>query len=1241
MDAAQPLPKHSALFLILTLLALAPSQAMAQATLVAPAGPFQVTSISTVSPAITSSVATTPITFTASVAFASGDPDWLALDGSCVLSLPGLITPHNLVLSIGCNAGLLTLPNVTHTATITVTATSGGTGSGQFIVTYTTNGSGGSGTITPSVNSLVFNALPFNSQSQTFTLNTTSGTPVSFTLSQALPTWLTVTPASGSVASGSPQIIQATANASGFVTGTQLTTNIVFQPGNGTQAITIPVTFNVGTNGGGISFSQNPLNWQYNSNGVFPNSQVSFINSSATYYSYLVNAPPNNWLSVNNSTSLSGSFQFVSSGIFLSGNSNVASLSTGTYTGTVSITDSNGATGTITVNLTVNGGAAAGLTVSPNPVTLTAAQNGSNVTTTVTVTSSNTGTLNAFVTGTGLSITAGASQSVTAGIPVTVTLLGSPAGLSAGTYGGNLNLSGPGGALNVGVTFQVGSGSGGNTGGNVAPTSLSFFYQSGQGAPLSGQLQQFITIASQGRFSISSPTYSSSSGTSAWLAVSQVSGSAPTTNVYVSVNGGVVATMSPGTYSASFVVTDTTTSSSTTVNANLTISSPGVPVLVANPGSVNVSVNAGQTVQPINIQLVSSDNGSATPTPLPVSISTSGTFFTASISGGSTTPTNLTVQMNGTSSLSNGLYSGSITVTTSNSNVVIPIVLLVQGSTTSNGLLSLSPTSMTFSAQVNGSLPPSQFLGVNASTTTNFTASVSTSTGGNWLFISPASGTLATPQNIIVSVSPTGLAQGTYNGAITLTSVGGTQTVPVTLIVGTAAGGNVSVAPTSLTFTGTANGAAPASQTLTVSSASGSAGITYTATATSSSCGNFLSVTPGSGTTQGTLTVSVNPTNLQAGTCNGNITITPTGGSVVSVPVTFIISTPPTISATSTPLSFTFQAGGSTPSPQTISVTGSTSGLTFSASSTMLNGNSGNWLSVTPTTGTAPSTVTVSVSPGSLTAGTYNGNVTIAGTGSAGGTTTIPITLTVTAPLPTITAVVNAATFQSGPVSPGLIVTLGGTAMGPVTPATLTLDSAGKVSTTLAGVTVTFNGFPAPLTYVSATQINCVAPYEIAGIIAPFVQVRYLGQTSNAFALQRAATSPGIFTQNSGGTGPGDILNQNFTVNGPGNPAAKGSTVQVFMTGEGQTSPPGVTGKVTTVNTSGVGPVTPAPLLNVSALVGGQPALVTFAGEAPGLVSGVLQVNVVIPQTVASGSQSISISIGTTSSQPGVTVSVQ
>jgi uncharacterized protein (TIGR03437 family) len=63
--------------------------------------------------------------------------------------------------------------------------------------------------------------------------------------------------------------------------------------------------------------------------------------------------------------------------------------------------------------------------------------------------------------------------------------------------------------------------------------------------------------------------------------------------------------------------------------------------------------------------------------------------------------------------------------------------------------------------------------------------------------------------------------------------------------------------------------------------------------------------------------------------------------------------------------------------------------------------------------------------------------------------------------------------------------------------------------------------------------------------------------------------------------------------------------------------------------------------LQVSALIGGVPALVEFAGEAPGVVSGVLQVNVQIPANTPTGDVPISVSVGTSSSQPGVTVSVQ
>ncbi len=88
-------------------------------------------------------------------------------------------------------------------------------------------------------------------------------------------------------------------------------------------------------------------------------------------------------------------------------------------------------------------------------------------------------------------------------------------------------------------------------------------------------------------------------------------------------------------------------------------------------------------------------------------------------------------------------------------------------------------------------------------------------------------------------------------------------------------------------------------------------------------------------------------------------------------------------------------------------------------------------------------------------------------------------------------------------------------------------------------------------------------------------------------------------------------------MNGLSSPAAKGSVVQVLMTGGGQTTPAGVDGQITSI--SATPPITSAPQLGVTATVGGQPATVVFAGEAPGLVAGVLQVNVQIPANAPSG----------------------
>ena len=288
-------------------------------------------------------------------------------------------------------------------------------------------------------------------------------------------------------------------------------------------------------------------------------------------------------------------------------------------------------------------------------------------------------------------------------------------------------------------------------------------------------------------------------------------------------------------------------------------------------------------------------------------------------------------------------------------------------------------------------------------------------------------------------------------------------------------------------------------------------------------------------------------------------------------------------------------------------------------------------------------TVTVNVAPDAPSQVTNQ--VTVSGGGSVAATandvTTIaPVTVS-TAPFISPGGVVNAASYSTGPVSPGELVSIFGTLLGPASPAFLTLDSTGKVSTSIGGVTVSFNGFLAPLTYVGSTQINAIVPYEMAGNSAPTVQVMYGGQTSNLFSLQLTTTAPALFTQRSTGTGPGAILNQDYSLNTQSNPAPIGTVIQIYLTGEGLTTPAQATGAVTPVDMTGAGPVTPAPQQPVSVTIGGQPANLKFAGEAPYFVAGVLQVNAEVPATATSGANSIAVQVGNQISQSGVTVWVQ
>ncbi len=210
-----------------------------------------------------------------------------------------------------------------------------------------------------------------------------------------------------------------------------------------------------------------------------------------------------------------------------------------------------------------------------------------------------------------------------------------------------------------------------------------------------------------------------------------------------------------------------------------------------------------------------------------------------------------------------------------------------------------------------------------------------------------------------------------------------------------------------------------------------------------------------------------------------------------------------------------------------------------------------------------------------------------------------------------IAAAVDAASESAVPVSPGKIVVIYGTGLGPAQGVTAS-PSNGLFGTQLAGTTVTVNGVSAPVYYTSAAQVNAIVPYETSGPAAG-ISVAYQGSVSQTFSVPLSASSPGIFTYNGTGAGQAAAVNAaDGTINTAANPVKIGEYISVYATGEGQTTPAGVDGKLATQQL-------PSPNLPVTVTVGGLPAFVQYEGAAPGAVAGLMQINVQIPNGVTSG----------------------
>lgn len=275
------------------------------------------------------------------------------------------------------------------------------------------------------------------------------------------------------------------------------------------------------------------------------------------------------------------------------------------------------------------------------------------------------------------------------------------------------------------------------------------------------------------------------------------------------------------------------------------------------------------------------------------------------------------------------------------------------------------------------------------------------------------------------------------------------------------------------------------------------------------------------------------------------------------------------------------------------------------------NNRTSSWLSLSPQSGVGPAKITVTASPAGLGPGAYGATILVQSANSPQALT-VPV-MYVLGGGASIVGVANSASHKTA-ASPGELLEVYGTSLANSTKVLKLTSNA--LPQTADGVTATVNGYPANLSYISPTQVNLQIPYEV-GAGPAVVGINNNGQIAG-FPIQIAPSAPGIFADADGNLVPSATV-------------APGGTGTLFFTGAGDVTPQIFSGFAP----SGTTAVTslPVPLLPVSVTVGGAPAFIRFVGIPAGLV-GVVQMNFVVPQSVASGPQQIVVTVNGVASPP-------
>lgn len=539
--------------------------------------------------------------------------------------------------------------------------------------------------------------------------------------------------------------------------------------------------------------------------------------------------------------------------------------------------------------------------------------------------------------------------------------------------------------------------------------------------------------------------------------------------------------------------------------------------------------------------------------------------------------------------------------------------------------IKLTPLALTFTYQEgSAALPAAQTLAVSAASGVPSTTVVVNTGGSQWITCSPNLGKTALA--VKVSVNPTSLPIGQYAETLILTTpetTGDPIVVPVTLVI-RAAPSDIRVTPTSVSIVHRLGDAPPQTVNIGLSTTGGL--LSYSAAAAGT---KWMRVAPAGGAVfpgfRTNVSVNIEIADLVPGAQKGTLTIATPDAVTKTTTVTVNLSVQPGQPVANSLWPPRINVGAA---DSTVTITGER----YFSGTTVKTGNT-----VLKTTVLGPNALNV-VIPSSLMATPGLIPLVVANPDPGGGAAGA-INFEVLPPGPLLLAVVSAASQLPTALAPSTLFTVYGSGLGPDTLATF--DGATPyLPTTLGNTRVYIDGAAVPLVYTSARQLSAVAPNSLEPDRAHMLEVEYGAFRSLPFPILSVAASPALFTTNGTGTGNAaafqvDATTGAYSLNSDKTPATKGSVLVLYATGIAPMQPVPPDGFVA------IGPSNNN-ILGLSVLLGDSPADLIYAGYAPGLVVGIVQINARVPDTAPTGKAvPILLKVGSATSQAGVSLNIK